>query len=107
LQKPGNLNRKGIFPVVVGDEFDLSVIYGQLYLLCCSNGKERLWHRSLHGKVTAEKCVQIGHAARLDLDRGRKNDPVGAFIRLEKIGSRVAPAKPGKTGNCDHAKGRS
>jgi hypothetical protein len=106
LQKPGNLNRKGIFPVVVGDEFDLSVIYGQLYLLCCSNGKERLWHRSLHGKVTAEKCVQIGHAARLDLDRGRKNDPVGAFIRLEKIGSRVALAKPGKAGNRGHAKGR-
>ena len=75
---------------MVGDEFDLSVIYGQLYLLCCSNGKERSWHRLLHGKVTAEKCVQIGQAARLYLDRGRKNDPVGAFIRLEQ--SQVRPA---------------
>jgi hypothetical protein len=72
LEKPGNLNRQGIFPVVVGDEFDLSVIYGQPYLLRCSNGNERSWHRSLHGKVTAEKCVQIGHAARLDLDRPEK-----------------------------------
>ena len=107
LQKPGNLNRKGIFPIVNGDEFDLSVIYSQLYLLRCSNGKERSWHRSLNGEVTTEKCIQIGQAARLDLDRGRKKDPVGALIRLEKVGSRVAPAKPGKAGNCDHAKGRS
>ena len=58
------------------------------------NGKERPWHRSLHGKVAAEKCVQIGYAAGLDLDRGRKNDPVGPFIRLEKIGSRVALVRP-------------
>jgi len=107
LQKPGNLKGKGIFPVVVGDEFDLSVIYGQLYLLCCSNGKERSWHRLLHGKVTAEKCVQIGQAARLDLDRGRQKDPFGAFIQLEKVGSRVALAKPGKAGNGGYAKGRS
>jgi hypothetical protein len=28
-------------------------------------------------------------------------------MRLEKIGSRVALAKPGEAGNCDHAKGRS
>ena len=91
---------------MIGDEFDLSVIYGQLYLLRCSNGKERSWRRSLHGEVTAEKCVQIGHAARLDLDRGRKNDPFRVFMRGEEVGSGVAPAKPGKTGNRDHAKGR-
>jgi hypothetical protein len=107
LQKAGNLNRKGIFPIVVGGDFDFSVIYGQLYLLRCPNGKERFLRRSLEGEITTEKCVQIGHAARLYLDRGWKKDPFGAFIRLEKVGSGVALAKPGKAGNCDHAKGRS
>ena len=107
MQKPENLNRKGIFPIVVGGEFDLSVIYGQLYLLRSPHGEERFLRRSLEGEITTEKCVRIGHAARLCLDRGRKKDPFGAFIRLEKIGSRVALAKPGKAGNRDHAKGRS
>jgi len=107
LQQPGNLNRKGIFPIVNGDEFDLSVIYSQLYLLRCSNGKERSWHRSLNGEVTTEKCIQIGQAARLDLDRGRKKDPFGAFIRCEKVGSRFALAKPSKANNRGRAKGRS
>ena len=106
MQQPGNLNRKGIFPIVIGDEFDLSIIYSQLYVLRCPNGKERSWHRSLQGKVTAEKCVQIGHATRFDLDRGRKKDPFGAFIRWEKVGSGVALAKPGEAGNRGHAKSR-
>jgi hypothetical protein len=107
LQQPGNLNRRGILPILIGDQFDLSVIYSQLYLLRCSNGKERSWHRSLEGKVTTEKCVQTGHATRFDLDRGRKKDPFGAFIRSEKVGSRVALAKPGEAGNRGHAKKRS
>ena len=93
--------------MVIGDEFDLLIIYGQLYLLRCSNSEERFRRRSLEGEVTTENCVQIGQAARLDLDRGRKKDPFCAFIRSEKVGSRVALAKPGKAGNRDHSKGRS
>ena len=80
---------------MIGDEIDLLIIYCQLDPFCRANTKERPRRRPLEGELTTKKCVQIGHATRFGIDRGRKKDPFCAFIRWEEVDSWIAPAKPG------------
>ena len=80
---------------MTGDEIDLLIIYCQLDPLRRANAKESPRRRPLEGELTTKKCVQIGYATRFGIDRGRKKDPFGAFIRWEEVDSWIAPAKPG------------